>query len=590
MSLLRPEMQLQAAQQLYQLGKEAATTTVAREHALSGRLYLSQSGWLLLAVPNAITRGAFAALHEPGTELSPGAGDGPHNAHISVMNEDEVMRIGGGDVITERGRVFRYSLGQVRIITNPAGWSEMSKVWVLEVKSPELRELRRSYGLPSEPDGKPFHLSFAVRRRNVLQEGEVRKAAEEDRPIKVPLPFVRQGKNYTCGNASLEAVNAGMGGKPTSEQELEEEMGTTSAAGTSPEAIVAQAKELGLEAQLHERMTPEQLQRALDSDKAVICDIQAWGDPANYPKLLEGHYVAAVGYDETNYYFMDPSIDDEFGFIPKDEMGARWADQEGPEPGKGKTYRRAGIVIWKPGRSLTDEPVGKAEKIADSLEDLPTLARRVLRRVNPNRPLSRDLLRFGGVMYMLASLRGREKRGELEDLIECKLAELPYRDRVEAFGLNPAGKVLGGYYEDDKTHGVFGGGVDEGETPEQAAAREFREEAGYNLLNPRLLPVEPMTFDWKPPYDTPQQAERAKQFKGSRTFFAAGRVGQQLPEGAVEPSWLNAIRFREMATALRRTRPEQAQYPELAIRRRQALMHLLKERRDAARTATPQPR
>jgi 8-oxo-dGTP pyrophosphatase MutT (NUDIX family) len=33
------------------------------------------------------------------------------------------------------------------------------------------------------------------------------------------------------------------------------------------------------------------------------------------------------------------------------------------------------------------------------------------------------------------------------------------------------------------------GGIKHGETPEQAAAREFAEEAGYQLLGPRILPA-----------------------------------------------------------------------------------------------------
>jgi hypothetical protein len=40
-------------------------------YSLRGRLYASSSGWLLLSVPNALARGAFDALNEPGVELPP---------------------------------------------------------------------------------------------------------------------------------------------------------------------------------------------------------------------------------------------------------------------------------------------------------------------------------------------------------------------------------------------------------------------------------------------------------------------------------------------------------------------------------------
>jgi hypothetical protein len=162
-------------------------------------------------------------------------------------------------------------------------------------------------------------------------------------------------------------------------------------------------------------------------------------------------------------------------------------------------------------------------------------------------------------------------------LSEEERVKLPYRDRVDVFGLDPAGKLLGGYYEDDKTHSVFGGGVEPGQTPLTAAQQEYLEEGGYKLNNPRVLPVDPVVVEWKPPYATPQQAERARRFRGSRTHFVAGDLGDQVP-GVLEPSNLTNIRLRTLGTALKRTMPSKSMYPELAKRRRAALRHLLQER------------
>lgn len=144
-------------------------------YGLSGRLYLSRSGWLLLQVPNALGQGAFTALDELGVEL-PKNKDGVYNAHISVIRPEELETIGGPEAVTERGKTFRYTLGQVRS-TKPSGWSEMSRVWFIEVQSPELEQLRRSYGLPSLPNqGKfKFHITFAVRRVNTLRTNDVAK-------------------------------------------------------------------------------------------------------------------------------------------------------------------------------------------------------------------------------------------------------------------------------------------------------------------------------------------------------------------------------------------------------------------------------
>jgi len=155
--------------------KESAVGT-----EMVGKLYRSDSGWILLKVPNALVRGIFATIDEPGIELPPkdSEDDSRLNAHISVMRPEEVATIpGGANAITERGRDFRYRIGKMESF-NPRGWAAMSKCWVLNVKSPELEKFRKSYGLTAIPnDGKyPFHITVAVRRKKVLQENEIAKA------------------------------------------------------------------------------------------------------------------------------------------------------------------------------------------------------------------------------------------------------------------------------------------------------------------------------------------------------------------------------------------------------------------------------
>lgn len=155
------------------LVKEAGTPEPAFN--LRGTLYLSDRGWILLTVPNAMVRGMFQAMHEPGTEL-PFDKDGGLNAHISVFRPEELESLGGPDHVTERGKTFTYTVGRVYSV-EPGGWAEMSKVWYLKVHSPELQTLRRSYGLSPLPnDGKyDFHITVAVRKKHVLHTNEVRK-------------------------------------------------------------------------------------------------------------------------------------------------------------------------------------------------------------------------------------------------------------------------------------------------------------------------------------------------------------------------------------------------------------------------------
>lgn len=157
------------------LRKSAAVPQLAE---LSGRLYASRTGWIMLSVPNALGRGAFDALNEPGAELPTDADTGLYNAHISVIRPEELKKIGLAPTdIAERGHEYTYTLGPVRDVV-PDGWPDISKVWFIEVSSPSLKTLRRSYGLPPLPgDNYQFHITFAVRRRGVLYTNQTTKAA-----------------------------------------------------------------------------------------------------------------------------------------------------------------------------------------------------------------------------------------------------------------------------------------------------------------------------------------------------------------------------------------------------------------------------
>lgn len=155
--------------------------TAASNYHLAGRLYLARSGWLLLSVPNAFVRGLFDALVAPGAELPttdlmnvPNVDAGVLNAHISVMTADEVAKI-GADKINERGQTFNYGLGPVEEIPvhNVDG---VSKVWAVQIKSPALSALRKSYGLsPYIHNDHQFHITVAARRKKVLANNDVSK-------------------------------------------------------------------------------------------------------------------------------------------------------------------------------------------------------------------------------------------------------------------------------------------------------------------------------------------------------------------------------------------------------------------------------
>jgi hypothetical protein len=155
------------------LDKKGAAPEVSQE--LSGVLYLAASDWLLLSVPNALGQGAFSALSAPGIQL-PTDDNGRYNAHISVIRPEELESIGGAQKIKERNHRFHYTLGPVKKV-RPAEWDGVEQVWFIEVHSPELERLRRSYGLSSLPnkDKYKFHITFAIRKSGVLGKNTVAK-------------------------------------------------------------------------------------------------------------------------------------------------------------------------------------------------------------------------------------------------------------------------------------------------------------------------------------------------------------------------------------------------------------------------------
>ena len=152
--------------------KQASTN-----YPLAGRLYVSKSGWLMLSVPNALVRGVYDALVAPGAELPGQERSDVLNAHISVMTAAEVSKL-SPNTINERGHNFHYTLGALREITvNKAG--NLSRVWAIQISSPQLSAIRKSYGLSPLLKDEPFHITVACRRKGVLLNNGTSKGTAE---------------------------------------------------------------------------------------------------------------------------------------------------------------------------------------------------------------------------------------------------------------------------------------------------------------------------------------------------------------------------------------------------------------------------
>lgn len=152
------------------------------------------------------------------------------------------------------------------------------------------------------------------------------------RAIKVPLANLPQPNGYSCGAAALMAVCNYFGKGPKTIQRYEELLKSNRHDGTSYTRMVRLAKKLKLHASAKQNMTQADLEEYLFRGIPVICSIQAYCPPKDYAKNDSGHFVVAIGYDDDNFYFMDPSIPAwhlRRGFIPRAMLDARWHDNEG---------------------------------------------------------------------------------------------------------------------------------------------------------------------------------------------------------------------------------------------------------------------
>jgi len=110
----------------------------------------------------------FDTMDEPGISLpiSDEFGSGKLDAHISVMNKDEVRDAGGPKVVkASDGRSFRYQLGPMKVV-KPARAGGWKRVWYITVKSPELETFRKEHGLSARLNKNKFdfHITVAVIR------------------------------------------------------------------------------------------------------------------------------------------------------------------------------------------------------------------------------------------------------------------------------------------------------------------------------------------------------------------------------------------------------------------------------------------
>jgi len=159
---------------------------------------------------------------------------------------------------------------------------------------------------------------------------EAKKPKDEDDVDIMDVPDVRQSTRYTCGASALEAVLLYFGVEKI-EDDLAEELDTTSEDGTTAEDLVRVAKAHGLKAEKRENMTLDDISKCMSEEHPVIVAIQAWpsdGDKDLSKTYGDGHYVVAIGMDDENVYFEEPSLLGSRGVLTHKDFLERWHDKE----------------------------------------------------------------------------------------------------------------------------------------------------------------------------------------------------------------------------------------------------------------------
>lgn len=155
----------------------------------------------------------------------------------------------------------------------------------------------------------------------------------------IRLPLHTQETSYSCGPASLLPVLQYWTQYSGKEKDLYYPLKTDKKAGTDPRNIVKYLETLPLKVSMREHTDLSTLRSAVERGTTVIVDYQAWREDTQVPwkdRWEDGHYSVVIGMDVEYLYFMDPSTDGNYAYIPIPEFLERWHD-----------FEKTDGVLWK---------------------------------------------------------------------------------------------------------------------------------------------------------------------------------------------------------------------------------------------------
>lgn len=144
------------------------------------------------------------------------------------------------------------------------------------------------------------------------------------------LPDVRQGGDFDCGPAAVQAVLEFLGVEHGGRPALTEALDTTRSGGTRPGAVLALLTRLGLHCTASGGMDVAGLARLFAAGHPVLCPVKSGG---------VGHWVAVTGVGLGHVFFHDPAAGPRS--LPAAEWEAGWHDADAA----GVAYERFGIGV-----------------------------------------------------------------------------------------------------------------------------------------------------------------------------------------------------------------------------------------------------
>lgn len=155
------------------------------------------------------------------------------------------------------------------------------------------------------------------------------------------FPNLRQTHSYDCGAQVLQSILSYYGTEVREDEIIR--VTQTTVDGTSPDNLVSAIAHYGLKYETRE-MTIKEIKAFIDEKILVILVLQAWSENSDVDwenDWDDGHYVAAIGYDNEKIIFEDPSAFHRT-YLSYQELEERWHDK-GID---GKEYYHLGIAVY----------------------------------------------------------------------------------------------------------------------------------------------------------------------------------------------------------------------------------------------------